>query len=438
MNAPRRLVRLGTRRSPLAMAQSRGIAALIEGLVPGLQVELKGIETRGDRLLETALSRTSGRDFFTSEIDDALLRGRVDLAVHSLKDLSLCRPDGLRLAAIPRRDEPRDIALFNRSVIERIAKGKAIRIGSSSPRRTALLPPFLQLALPSMGPDPQIEFVEIRGNIDSRLRRLGQPPGSAGEIEGIVIALAGLMRLWAELPGKDLLGPLIEGLDWMVLPLANCPGAPGQGALAVETRASDHWLTGLLEGIHDRTTEDLVRLEREVLADWGGGCHLALGATAVAEPDRGSTLFIAGRMPSGEIFRHRRRSSPRHPSASGHGSARPRPDGVAGAGSGLHPGSSSNCRMDPSPGGPGALLDALVRMAGTRTPDPVIPGNWTQGTETWRRLGRSGIWVNGCVEDFQQTPEETNLDQSRVDRGSGMHPSTDPSDVGASLKNQIQ
>src|SRR5262249_8607171 len=144
-------LRLGTRRSALAWAQSLWVAERIEALNPGTRVELVPIETRGDRITDVALSRVEGKDFFSAEIDTALLAGDVDLTVHSLKDLRLERPPELALAAIPKRENPRDVIVFRADVAARARSGETLRIGTSAPRRLENVPRFLARALPGDG-----------------------------------------------------------------------------------------------------------------------------------------------------------------------------------------------------------------------------------------------------------------------------------------------
>src|SRR5690606_4539696 len=141
-------LRLGTRRSALAWIQSSQVAAALRAAHPGIEVELVGIDTRGDRVLDKPLSQMEGKEFFTAEIDHALDEGRVDFTVHSLKDLSLERPPQFVLAAVPQRANPRDLALFAPDVPARLAAGESLRIGTSSPRRAELLPALLARAPP--------------------------------------------------------------------------------------------------------------------------------------------------------------------------------------------------------------------------------------------------------------------------------------------------
>src|SRR6202790_1218165 len=223
--APRAL-KLGTRRSALARAQNGAVRRQLEQLPPGLNVELVGIETRGDRILDTPLSSVEGKEFFTDELDAALLGGQVDFTVHSYKDLSLARSARLLLAAVPRREHPHDIAVFAADVPERLAAGHELVIGSSSPRRASFVPELLQRVLPRRAADRRslgrVRLVDLRGNVDSRLRRLREPRGATRHLDGIVLAFAGLARLWADAAGQVLLRELLPPLPRMLLPLSQC------------------------------------------------------------------------------------------------------------------------------------------------------------------------------------------------------------------------
>src|SRR3984957_6605849 len=161
-----RALKLGTRRSALARAQSAAVARQLQQQHPGLQLELVGIETQGDRILDKPLSTVDGKEFFTAEIVAALLAGHVDLTVHSYKDLSLVRSERLLLGAVPRREPPYDMALFAPDVRERLAAGEELRIGSSSPRRASFVPDFLRRMLPAGPGAARVQRVELRGNVD--------------------------------------------------------------------------------------------------------------------------------------------------------------------------------------------------------------------------------------------------------------------------------
>jgi len=294
-------LKLGTRKSLLAWAQSSWVAREVERLNPEIQVELVGIETQGDIILDKPLSQIEGKEFFTAELDHALLDGRVDFTVHSMKDLSLDRPPQFVLAAAPERELQHDVIIFNESVVARLREGKEIRIGTSSPRRLTILPSFLESALPQFTPGkkPNLKFVEIRGNVNTRLSRVHEAEGTEKKLDGVVLAFAGLERLSHDTKAAIELWKLFENTKLIVVPIKECPSAPAQGALAIESR-KDHTLAlAALKKLHHEPTKIAVTEERVILREWGGGCHLKLGANYFANKN-GGKLIIRGEKPSGE------------------------------------------------------------------------------------------------------------------------------------------
>lgn len=393
-------LRLGTRRSALAWVQSSQVAAALRAAHPGLEVELVGIETRGDRVLDKPLAEIEGKEFFTAELDTALRERRVDFTVHSLKDLALERPPDFMLAAVPRRANPRDLALFARDVPELLADGASLRIGTSSPRRAELLPGFFARALPHAARG-RILLTNLRGNVDSRLRRLHEPRGSERHLDGLVLALAGLSRLFAdtttERHGRQLLTGLLDGLNLMVLPLGESPGAPGQGALAIECRADDAATRALLAVLEDPATRGAITIERALLAEHGGGCHQRFGATLSWLPGLGGLLRIAGLSADDRDIAARRFlpnvalpeiSGPLRTwdgSSVGKAEATPLLDGAALASRLVHEAVFvAHSRALPGAGAP-ALAKKKV---------------WTSGTASWFALAAQGVWVQGCSESL--------------------------------------
>jgi hydroxymethylbilane synthase len=391
-------LRLGTRRSTLAWAQSLWVAEGLRAQSPGLQVDLVPIETRGDRITDVPLRELEGKEFFSAEIDQALLDGRVDITVHSLKDLSLDRPPGIALAAIPARENPRDVAIFRGDAVVRLAQGKTLRVGTSAPRRVENVPRFLEQALPG-GKAGCIECVEIRGNVDTRLGRLHEPDSSARQLDGVVLALAGLIRLWRDQRtdgGRERLSKLLRNVRWMILPLTDCPSAPGQGALAVECRAADARTRELVGALNDAATVALVGHERRLLAELGGGCHQQFGATCVEHPACGALMYVRGRASDGkQLDQVRWLGMPGEP-----------PDPVV---------PWDGFRARESTDVPAAEVTSEVREAFRRGMSPVFiahsralpPGTeadlarrrvWTSGTASWQRLALRGVWVEGCAE----------------------------------------
>ena len=299
-----RLLRLGTRRSLLALAQSRQVARAIEAANSGVQVELVGIETKGDMLLDVSLQKTEGKDFFVAEIDKELLAGNIDFAVHSFKDLSLERPPQIVLAAVPERQFSHDIVFFHPRVRDRIRAGRPVRVGTSAPRRLENLPDFLSHSLPKLTDQAiQINFIEIRGNVNTRLSRLHERDDSARQLDGVVLALAGLNRLYEDADGRQELEKLLYGKErllFQILPLSENPTAPAQGALAVECRANDLFTRDCLQKIHHEPSALAVERERATLRNFGGGCHQRFGATAIVHPDAGELFFVKGKTNDGK------------------------------------------------------------------------------------------------------------------------------------------
>jgi hydroxymethylbilane synthase len=390
-------LKLGTRRSALARAQSGAVARRLESLHPGLSVEMVGIDTRGDRITDVPLSQVDGKAFFTAEIDAALQDGTVDLTVHSFKDLSLERPAGLFLGAVPRRENPRDIVVFAPDILEHLASGAPVRIGSSSPRRAALVPQFLRRALPG---GPAVQRCELRGNVDTRLRRVREPRGTERHLDGVVLALAGLTRLARDesVGGREMLAGLLVGTRRMVLPLSACPGAPAQGALAIECRAGDARTRAILAAIDDAPTRAAVAAERALLAARGGGCHQRFGATQVEVAGLGTLLYL--REEDAGVLR---------PLELRWSSAVPLPpvpaqrrawDGSTAAAPAAEPLADAAARAAQ------ALRDAPALFVAHRRALPALPPQvlnacphvWVPGTESWYALAERGIWVEGCAE----------------------------------------
>jgi len=250
------VLRLGTRRSALALAQAGGVAATILAML-GREVELVEITTRGD-VDPTALTQIGGTGVFVTALRDALYDGRIDLAVHSLKDLPTAAADGLVIAAVPPREDPRD-ALCHPGGLTLGELPSGTRIGTGSPRRMA------QLAALGLG----VVLVPIRGNVDSRLKKAID----GDTVDAVVLARAGLARL-------DRLDAVSEVID----PIQMLPAA-GQGALAVECRADDTELLALLATLDDPDTRARVESERALLGTLEAGCTAPVGALAEVADD---------------------------------------------------------------------------------------------------------------------------------------------------------
>ncbi|HSI93626.1 MAG TPA: hydroxymethylbilane synthase [Jiangellaceae bacterium] len=256
-------LRLGTRRSQLALVQARAVADAITAR-SGREVELVEITTRGDVSAEP-LAAIGGAGVFVSALREALLDKNVDLAVHSLKDLPTAPADGLMVAAVPAREDPRDVVCARDGLtLAQLPAGA--KVGTGAPRRVA------QIHALGLG----LDIVDVRGNVDTRLAKV-----SDGVLDAVVLARAGLARL-----GR--LDAVTETLD----PIQVLP-APGQGALAVECRDVDDEVISLLGGLDDTVTRSAVTAERSLLAELEAGCSAPIGAYAeAAEGDDGLELYL--------------------------------------------------------------------------------------------------------------------------------------------------
>lgn len=248
---------IATRGSMLALWQANHIKDCIEKRHPGVKAELIKIRTTGDKITDVPLAMVGGKGLFVKEIEEALLDGGADLAVHSLKDVPTEFPDGLALTAITRREDPRDALISNGK--KRLAElPDGAKIGSSSLRRRCQL----------LKVRPDLNIVNLRGNLDTRIKKV-----EAGQFDAIILASAGMNRLgWenriAERISTDILLPAI-----------------GQGALGIETRVDDAETNGLLEFLNHRDTSVAVRAERAMLKKLEGGCQVPIAAYGEVDGD---------------------------------------------------------------------------------------------------------------------------------------------------------
>ncbi len=286
-------LRLGTRGSMLARMQSQMMADAIEKRHPGLKVELIICKTTGDRIQDRPLHEAGGKGLFTKELEEALLAGTVDFAVHSFKDvpvtMSLVDQAGLVIVAVPRREDPRDVLASS--------KGKTIRdlpkrakVGTGSLRRRCQI-----LAL---RPDLQVEL--IRGNIDTRVRKLRE-----GQYDAVILALAGLKR-----------SGMYDETDMAAIPETDVLPAAAQGALAIQCRRDDEQTMRLLAVLDDPTSRQCVELERSLVQALNGDCHSPIAALATFERDtirvraavgaRGGELPVIGAEASADLAQPQR------------------------------------------------------------------------------------------------------------------------------------
>nr|WP_295971471.1 hydroxymethylbilane synthase [uncultured Bacillus sp.] len=248
-----RKIIVGSRRSKLAMTQTKWVIEQLKKLDDSFEFEIKEIVTKGDRIIDVTLSKVGGKGLFVKEIEQAMLNGEIDMAVHSMKDMPAVLPDGLVIGCIPEREDHRDALISKNNIKFCDLKPRAI-IGTSSLRRSAQL----------LAKRPDLEIKWIRGNIDTRIEKLKNE-----EYDAIILAAAGLSRMgWASDVVTEFLEPEI------------CLPAVGQGALSIECRGSDQELLLLLEKFTCAVTNRTVRAERAFLDKMEGGCQVPIAGYA--------------------------------------------------------------------------------------------------------------------------------------------------------------
>ena len=250
-----RTIRIATRKSALAMWQAEYVQAELRKHHPGLEVVLVPLVSRGDKILDVPLAKVGGKGLFVKELEQALLDGSADIAVHSMKDVPMVFPEGLDLAAICPREDPRDALVSNRwNSLNELPEGAVV--GTSSMRR--------QCQLLAKRPDLQIQF--LRGNVNTRLQKLDE-----GHFDAIILAAAGLKRLQLEHRITERIAP------------EYCLPAGGQGAVGIESRNADNTVLELLQPLHCETTAEQVLAERAMNRRLQGGCQVPIAAMAVHE-----------------------------------------------------------------------------------------------------------------------------------------------------------
>ncbi len=273
--SPVRALVIGSRASRLALWQSTWLRDRL--LEAGRPARIEVIQTSGDRILDRPLASLGGKGVFVKEIEEALLRGAIDLAVHSLKDLPTAQPEGLMIACVPPREDPRDLLVAaGRPGLADLRSGAVI--GTGSPRRACQI----------RAARPDLRLADLRGNVDTRLRKLAR-----GDYDAIILALAGVRRLGAEVEAS-------------VLEIDQMLPAVGQGALALEARADDREVIDLLRPLHHPPTAAAVGAERAFLRGLGGGCQAPIAAWGEIRADRLILQGLVGEAVGESVLRGRR------------------------------------------------------------------------------------------------------------------------------------
>lgn len=270
-----RTIRIGTRESALAVWQARWVQQRLAGCWPEYHFELVGMKTKGDKILDTALARIGDKGLFIKELEQAMLRGEIDLAVHSMKDLPTKLPAGLFVAAVCPREYPGDVLVSRRGLaLQQLPPGA--RIGTSSLRRQAQLKHYR----------PDLQFVTVRGNVQTRLRKLQEL-----ELDALVLACAGLVRL-------GLQEHITQRLPYdIVLP------AVGQGSIGVEARQDDDFIINLLRPLDHPPSRAAITAERAFLQRLEGGCQVPIGALGLVDGERLTLQGVVAALDGRELVR---------------------------------------------------------------------------------------------------------------------------------------
>ncbi len=259
-------IKIATRNSPLALWQANYVRDILLEVHRGIEVELIPMTTRGDKLLDRSLATVGGKGLFLKELEEALLNKTADIAVHSMKDVPVSQPEGLEIVSVMQREDPRDAFVSNRfQNLYAIPEGG--KVGTSSLRRVAQLKHAF----------PKLEFLELRGNVNTRLQKLDR-----GDFDGIILAAAGLKRLGLSDRIKQYISPTL------------CLPAVGQGIVGIECRIDDFDIRRLMEPLNDKHSELVISAERALNAELQGGCQVPVGGFAEVDKGRMTLRAVVG------------------------------------------------------------------------------------------------------------------------------------------------
>src|SRR6187399_411994 len=289
-------IKLIGRSSRLSLLQIDIVKRKIQNAFPDIKVEVIARSSKGDSLQDIPLHTVEGSDFFTQDIFDALTIGEADIAVHSLKDMSSEHFFGANKFAVVDRDDTRDVAVFNNDIEEKIKRGEAIIIGTCSPRREEMATVFLKKALPQLSSEIKIGTKDIRGNVETRLRKL-----NSGEYDATILATAGLNRLLRNEEDTELIKELLTDKKLMLLPLIECVPAPCQGAIVAEAHHLNTKAVEVLQKINEKDLLDDCYAEKKEAIKYGAGCIQKFGVTTLLTKN-GKYLYAAGKDSEGTEF----------------------------------------------------------------------------------------------------------------------------------------
>lgn len=391
------------RNSKLSLIQGRTAKQLMEKTDPNVSVEVLSKPSRGDLDLTTPLYLMGDKNIFTKDIEDVLLAGEADFAVHSMKDISAEKlTDPNFKVAIIERNDVRDVVIFNQNIFDLLQKGEKIRLGTSSLRREELIPTFLKKALPQLSNSPiEIETLTIRGNVDTRLRKLKN-----GDYDCITLAAAGLNRLMVF---ESEIAEILRGLPKMLMPIAEVPPAAGQGALLVECLAKNKEASALIEKINDPKLLSHILKERDFTKQYGAGCHQRFGV--VNFDVKGINLsIIKGKSdtqdvddmdfetPFGDLIKDKKLFSAsdfmrdffdyQYFTLDDNFYSKLKKTKTIFV---------AHHRVATDEGVLAVLKSKNCRENNENTEGPSV---WASGTKTWYELAKKGVWIEGCSDGF--------------------------------------
>lgn len=397
------LLILTGRSSKLSRIQLNIVKNRILDIEPALEIQINYKESLGDQLKDIPLHTQDGTDFFTQSIVDELDGGKADLAVHSLKDMSGAHFFGNHRFAVVDRDDVRDLAIFNPDIMERLREGKPIRIGTCSFRRETMATEFLSKALPYLGKAKQLITSNIRGNVDTRLKKLDR-----GEYDGILLAVAGVNRLLKEESTRHEIVALLGNKKIMVLPLIECVPAPCQGAIVAEANAENSEACMVLNKINNADLFEDCLSEKKIALNYGAGCIQHFGVTTIKSGNE-KWQFASGIDQHGRSF------------DDWYGIRLPEfnfpPDSIIGSEELGFKANRTYVSLDSGlPYSKAYFIAHSAVLENAKDTRQYLGSRiWTAGTSSWIKLAEQGIWVEGCADSMGLNSIAALLDTPLID-----------------------
>lgn len=359
----------------------------IQAVFPQLEVEVLTRSSRGDTLANVPLQTVEGTDFFTAEIFQALQQGEADIAVHSLKDMSSAHFFSDHCFAVPDREVVHDVVIFSNAGRQKVRQGQPLLVGTCSPRREVMATSFLQKALPFTGVLPEVKTAFIRGNVDTRLRKLKE-----GQYDAIILAAAGLHRLLQAEATRNTVEELLEDTSVVWLPLIDCVPAPCQGAIVAEAIASNKRAAEVVNAINNPLLFESCVQEKKLALQYGAGCDQRFGVASFGHGED-QFLFAAGHDQQGRDFQY------------WNGLPQPAWKHLKLFSTTDYMGHFFNYKKIDT--AVNSIEQPIVYVANYKAVnDPSVIAAlknkrvWAAGTRTWLQLARQGIWVEGCADAF--------------------------------------